>query len=41
MQAKSKTESRAEYCTGYSEDVDVIREREYPFLKGGPFKTEL
>ncbi|KAB8275671.1 molybdenum cofactor sulfurase [Aspergillus minisclerotigenes] len=33
MQAKSKTESRAEYCTGYSEDVDVIREREYPFLK--------
>ncbi|KAB8265784.1 molybdenum cofactor sulfurase [Aspergillus pseudonomiae] len=33
MQAKSKTENRAEYCTGYSEDVDVIREREYPFLK--------
>lgn len=24
----------AEYCRGYSEDVDVIREREYPLLKG-------
>ncbi|KAE8351151.1 molybdenum cofactor sulfurase [Aspergillus coremiiformis] len=33
MEGKGKGESRAEYCTGYSEDVDVIREREYPFLK--------
>ena len=24
----------AEYCKGYSEDVDAIREREYPSLKG-------
>lgn len=33
MEAKINGESRAEYCTGYSEDVDVIREREYSFLK--------
>lgn len=23
-----------EYCCGYSDDVDVIREKEYPLLKG-------
>ncbi|KAF7591179.1 hypothetical protein BBP40_001894 [Aspergillus hancockii] len=33
MESESNGESRAGYCTGYSEDVDVIREREYPFLK--------
>lgn len=25
---------RTEYCKGYQEDVDLIREREYPLLKG-------
>lgn len=24
----------AEYSRGYSDDVDVIREREYPLVKG-------
>lgn len=24
----------AEYSHGYSEDIDVIRDREYPLLKG-------
>lgn len=24
----------AEYCRGYSDDVDVIRERQYPLLRG-------
>ncbi|KAE8372979.1 molybdenum cofactor sulfurase protein [Aspergillus bertholletiae] len=37
MQAKSEAENRADYCTGYSEDVDVIREREYPFLKDATY----
>lgn len=27
-------EKRAGYCQGYAEDIDVIREREYPLLKG-------
>ena len=36
MQAQGKEEySRTEYSRGYSEDVDVIREREFPLLKGG------
>lgn len=26
----------AEYSHGYSEDIDVIRDREYPLLKGMP-----
>ena len=26
--------ANSEYCKGYSEDVDLIREREYPLLKG-------
>ncbi|KAE8145401.1 molybdenum cofactor sulfurase protein [Aspergillus avenaceus] len=34
MEAISKGANHAEYCSGYSEDVDIIREREYPFLKG-------
>jgi hypothetical protein len=26
----------SEYCAGYSDDVVVIRESEYPLLKGTP-----
>ena len=36
MQVQGKEEYvPAEYSRGYSEDVDVIREREFPLLKGG------
>ena len=36
MQVQGKEEYfAAEYSRGYSEDVDVIREREFPLLKGG------
>ncbi|RDW81296.1 putative molybdenum cofactor sulfurase protein (HxB) [Aspergillus mulundensis] len=31
--AKSSASTSATYCSGYSEDVDRIREREYPLLK--------
>ena len=36
MQVRGKEDYvPAEYSRGYSEDVDVIREREFPLLKGG------
>lgn len=36
MQVQGKEEYiPAEYSRGYSEDVDVIREREFPLLKSG------
>ncbi|KAL4913219.1 pyridoxal phosphate-dependent transferase [Aspergillus aurantiobrunneus] len=31
--AKNSAESLVTYCSGYSDDIDVIREREYPLLK--------
>ncbi|KAL4784852.1 pyridoxal phosphate-dependent transferase, partial [Aspergillus varians] len=31
--AKSSATSFTAYCSGYSDDIDVIREREYPLLK--------
>ena len=29
----------AAYCWGYPEDVDIIRENEYPLLKGTPHSS--
>ena len=40
MEGKGNTEYvAAEYGRGYSEDVDVLREREYPLLKGVYFQS--
>ncbi|PLB54656.1 molybdenum cofactor sulfurase [Aspergillus steynii IBT 23096] len=33
MTVGTNDEQRTEYCKGYKEDVDLIREREYPHLK--------